>query len=191
MKVWLSLLCIILCNALHAQHAQTPITFEQYKELVKHVQKENKYEGLIHVVPTARAQYENKIEERPETFNAYGPSIQSALKNVVEEKEHKAGIKTPPQALNSPVPNPKTEAQHKKLVAHALEELNVERKLKRPELYPDTSINTLETELSALKKTRPSVPLEVAPVEVENEGKTSEPSVTASLPQKTTHKSQL
>lgn len=189
MKVWLSLFCMVICNTLHAQDTQTPITFDQYKELVKHVQKENKYEGLIHVVPTARTQYEHKIEKRPETFNAYGPSIQSALKSVVEEKEHSTGIKTPHQSLGSPVPNPKTEAQHKRLVAHALEELNVERKLKRPELYPETSVSALETELSSLKKNRPAVPLEVSPIEDDNERKGNEPSAISSVDQNTSQKS--
>jgi hypothetical protein len=188
MKIWLSLFCTVICSALHAQQAQTPVTFDQYKELVKHVQKENKYEGLIHVVPTARAQYEHRIEERPETFNAYGPSIQSALKSVVEEKEHKAGIKTPHQPLSSPAPNPKTEAQHKKLVAHALEELNVERKLKRPELYPETSVSSLNAELSSLKKNRPAVPLEVTSVENDSEEKTSASSTIPSPSQKNTQK---
>ncbi|MBX9696809.1 MAG: hypothetical protein K2X53_01860 [Alphaproteobacteria bacterium] len=188
MKTLLSLFCIIICSALHAQHTQPPITFDQYKELVKHVQKENKYEGLIHVVPTARSQYEHKIEERPETFSAYGASIQSALKSVVEEKEQKAGIKTPSQSLSLPGPNPKTEAQHKKLVAHALEELNVERKLKRPELYSETSVSTLNAELSSLKKNRPAVPLEVTPVETESEEKTSAPSTILSHLQKNTQK---
>lgn len=186
MKTWLSLFCIVICNALYAEHAQPPITFDQYKALVNHIQKENKYEGLIHVVPTARAQYEQRIEERPETFAAYGSSIQSALKSVVEEKEHQAGIKMPPQPLMAPVPNLKTEAQHKKLVAHALEELNVERKLKRPELYPETSVSALTTELSALKRNRPPVPLEVVPLENKSEDgeKTSESSVLATHSQK-------
>lgn len=159
MIVRFSIMCLLIFSPLYATSPNTVISFDQYKALVKHIQKENKYEGLIHVVPTARAQYEQKVTERPQEFEAYGPHIQNALKDVLNESRSAMNAEELSKDSRANDPSPMLE-QHKMSVRHALKELSLERKIKHIEAYPETSIEELTVELEQLKKQRPNIPIE-------------------------------
>lgn len=161
MRFWLSLfLCLFFSSSYAEEMDSSSISFDDYKALVRYVQKENKYEGLIHVVPTAREKFENMVEKRPSTYKAYGPIIQAALRQTLHELD---GAPIPEASVleNEEFKKNPNFVQHKKVIKHVLEELNVERKLKHKDAYPDQSVATLELELAHLKSSRPHVPLEV------------------------------
>lgn len=169
MRFWLSLIfCAFISTTYGASPDPAPISFDDYKALVRYIQKENKYEGLIHVVPTAREKFEKMVEERPVFYKDYGSIVQSALRQALYELDgapRPESVRFNDEAIKK---NPNFK-QHKKLIKHVLEELNIERKLKHKNAYPEQSTHTLEAELAHLKNTRPKVPLEVETLDESNE----------------------
>lgn len=169
MRFWLSLIfCAFISTAYGESTDPAPISFDDYKALVRYIQKENKYEGLIHVVPTAREKFEKMVEERPDSYKAYGSIVQAALRQALHELDG-APIPEAVRLDDETIKKNPNFKQHKELIKHVLEELNIERKLKHKNAYPEQSMHTLEAELAHLKSTRPKVPLEVELLEESSE----------------------